>query len=250
MECAQNCVLANFRAWQAAGKPVKRILSQKQKQELQEQEEKKQADQQRAQEEQQQKEAAEREVRLKEDMERAIEVCHSLVFSIAKLSLYAASISPLAQSPGYADRLMKRDELQSVLFETLSVHPVVLYLTDASAAASYQTGLGDFLQPRLVPFLDEPPAAIGKEVDRAALAFMQREQERAKNDDALRQRMEATEKHIALLRASAAKATRAAAAPSAASASPKSVESDWSTRFKKASAVYDGLKMVLRVLPI
>jgi hypothetical protein len=242
-------VLAAFRVWEEQGKPVQRILNEQQKQE------------QRKLEAAEAKVAAEQQVRVQEAMSRALEICRTLAFSIAKHSLYAAATSPLAQSPGYTDRLLKREELQSLLFETLSVHPVVLYLTDASAAASYQTGLSEFVQPKLVPFLDEPPAAIRLEVERAASAFMQREQEKAQSNAALKAQMEATERNIAALREGAAQAASAAASAaaavaaaarspassasaSAASASPKKAEEgqDWAKRFQQASSAYDGLK--------
>jgi hypothetical protein len=152
--------------------------------------------------------------------------------------------------------------VQNVLFETLSVHPIVLYLTDPSAAAAYQNGLSEFMQPKLLACLDEEEDTIQAEVERACSAFILREQKQARCDTTLRQQIEATECHIAVMRegVTAAQAASAAAVASAASAiatpSPKSgsvapassstasrkEDTDWAKRFHQASKVYDGWK--------
>ena len=160
-----------------------------------------------------------------------------------------------------------RSALQSLLYETISCHPVVFHLSgldltavdlassgvaasttpapvDQARAAALQLALCDALLHTLKLYLDEPPAEIAAEVNRCAFAFLNHRAELAQRDESLRKQIEATEHKVAALQA-AMIAQRSASSQAPVSAGPK--QADWAKRFQTAATIYAGImKLVVR----
>lgn len=171
--------------------------------------------------------ATEQEERKRAMMEAGMAASKAVAFRLAKLALVGAPAVAAGAPP-----LMERAPLESLLYETVSCHPVVFFLAgqegDADSAGHSQVELSDFLLPMLKPFLDESPHAISDEVKRGLASFMQTQKERAKKNELLRRQMENTEKQLAAL--SSPPAVKSASPPSSSGA-------DWAKRFKMAAGV-------------